>query len=131
MALEVHTPSGLFDSNHHILRISNRYSTNGSSSNIHTFAPGQMFPEDDFPCLIVGDFNVHNSLSDPLHDFSPNDIAVSTSYYERSANMGFSLLNTYGVYTRFACVAGDISKNNTLIPVRTVHLTPGTWERES
>ena len=66
-----------------------------------------MFPEYAFPCLIVGDFNIHNSLSDPLHDFSPNDIVVSAYYYELAADMGFSLLNTSGVFTRFPFVAGD------------------------
>ena len=107
MALDVHTPSGLFDSNHHVLRIYNSYSTNGSSSNICTFAPEQMFSELDFPCLIASDFNIHTPLSDPLRDFSPNDIAISAPYFERTADMGFSLLNTPGVYTRFPFVAGD------------------------
>ena len=107
MALDMHTPSGLFDSNHHVWRIYNGYSTNGPTSNIRTVAPEQMFPELDFPCLIAGDFNIHNPLSDPLRDFSPNDIAISAPYFERSADMGFSLLNTPGVYTRFPLVAGD------------------------
>ena len=107
MALEVHTPTGLFDSNHHVLRIYNAYSTNSSSSNTRTVAPEQMFPEHDFPCLIAGDYNIHNSLSDPLHHFSPNDIAVSAPYYERTADMGFSLLNTPGVYHRFPFVVRD------------------------
>ena len=49
--------------------------------------------------------NIHNTLSDPLRDFSPNVIAVSASYFERAADMGFSLLNTPGVYTRFLFVA--------------------------
>ena len=66
-----------------------------------------MFPELDFPCLIPRDFNIHNLLSDPLRDFSPNDIAISASYFERAADMGFSLLNTPGVYTRFPFVTRD------------------------
>ena len=107
MALDMHTPSGLFDSNHHILRIYNGYSTNGSSSNIRTVAPEQMFPELEFPSLIAGDSNIHNPLSDPLRDFSPNEIAISAPDFERGADMGFSLLNTPGVYTRFPFVAGD------------------------
>ena len=107
MALDVHSPSGLFDSNHPILRIYNGYSTNGSSSNIRTVAPELMFPEPDFPCLIVGDFNIHNRLSDPLRDFSPNDIAVSAPYYKLAADMGFSFLNTPRAFTQFPFVAGD------------------------
>ena len=89
MALDVHTPSGHFDSNHHILRIYNGYSTNGSSSNICTTAPEQMFTELDFPCIIAGDFNIHNPLSDPLRDFSPNDIAISAAYFEGLQTWGF------------------------------------------
>ena len=107
MALDVETRSGLFDSNHHVLRIYNGYSTNGSSSNICTYAPAQMFPELDFPCLIANDFNIHNPLSDPLWDFSPNDIAISAPYFERAADMGFFLLNTPGVYSHFPFVSGD------------------------
>ena len=103
----MHTPSGLFDSNHHVLRIYNGYSTNGSSSNTRTIAPEQMFLEHDFPCHIAGDFNIHNLLSDPLREFSPKDNAVSAPYYARAADMGFSLLNTPGVYTRFPFLAGD------------------------
>ena len=99
MALDVHSPSGLFDSNHHVLRIYNGYSTNGSSSNIRAVAPEQMFPDHDFSCLIAGDFNIHNPLSHPLRDFCPNDVAISAPYYERAADMGFSLLNTPGVHT--------------------------------
>ena len=60
MALDVHTLSGLFDSNHHVLRIYNGYWTNGSLFNIRTVAPEQMFPELDFLCLIAGDFNIDN-----------------------------------------------------------------------
>ena len=107
MALDVHSASGLFDSNHHILRIYNGYSTNGSSSYIRTVAMEQLFLENNFPCLIAGDFNIHNPLSDPLRDFSPNDIAVSAPYYEQAAEMVFSLLHTHRVFTRFPLVAGD------------------------
>ena len=39
MALDVHNPSGLFDSKHQVLRIYNGYSTNRSWSNIRTIAP--------------------------------------------------------------------------------------------
>ena len=39
MALDMDSPSELFDSNHGVLRINNGYSTNGSSSNIRTVAP--------------------------------------------------------------------------------------------
>ena len=99
MGLDVHSPSGLFDSNQHVLRIYNDYLTNGSSSNIRTIAPEEIFPKHDFPCFIAGDFNIHNPLSGPLRDFSPNDIAVSAPYYERAADIGFSLLNTPRVFT--------------------------------
>ena len=44
MALDVHTPPGLFDSKHHFLRIYNGYSTNGFLSNIRTIALEQILP---------------------------------------------------------------------------------------
>jgi len=69
MALDVHTPSGLFVSNHHILRMYNGYSTNGTLY-VRTVTPDKMFQDHDFPCLVVGDFNVHNPLSDPLREYS-------------------------------------------------------------
>ena len=81
MAFDVHTPSGLFDSNSHVLRIYNGYSTNGSSSNVRTIVPEKMFTEHNFPCLVVGDFNIHTPLSNPLYDFSPKDISTSTPYF--------------------------------------------------
>ena len=58
-----------------------------------------VFPDHDYPCLIAGNFNIDNPLSDPRPNFSPNDIAVSTPYYEHAVDMGFSLLNTPRVYT--------------------------------
>jgi len=69
MALDVHTLLGLFDSNNHILRMYNGYSTNGTLY-VRTVIPDKMFQDTDFPCLVVGDFNVHNPLSDPLREYS-------------------------------------------------------------
>jgi len=107
MALDVHTTSGLFDSNHHVIRLYKGYSTNGTSSYARTVTPGRMFQDRDFACLVAGDFNVHNTLSDPLREYSACEVAISTPYFERAADLGISLLNTAGVFTRFPFVAED------------------------
>ena len=101
MALDVHTPSGLFDSTQRVLRLYNGYSTNGRSAAFRTIPPEAWFPSHDFPCLVVGDFNLHHPLSDPLRQFSPHEIRLSSPYFQRASDEGFVLLNTPGVFTRF------------------------------
>jgi len=111
MALDVHTPSGLFDSNDCVLRVYNGYSTNCTSSYVRTITPEGMFKfqDHDFACLVVGDFNAHNPLSDPLREYSAHEVAISAPYIDRAADLGFSLLNTPGALTRFPFVAEDRS----------------------
>ena len=81
MALDIHTPQGLFDSTQHVLRLYDGYKTNGSSSACHMIPPSLLFAEHDFPCLAVGDFNLHHPLSDSLFEFSPQDIVVFSPYF--------------------------------------------------
>ena len=107
MALDVHSLSALFDSNHLVLRLYNSYSTNRTSSYVRTVTPEKMFEEHDFPCLVAGNFNGHNPLSDPLKEYSAHEVAISTPYFDRAADLGFSLLNKPRVFTHFPFVAAD------------------------
>ena len=104
MTLDIHILSRLFNSNHHMLRIYNSYMTNGTSSNTRTIAPDRMFIEHNFPYLVAEDFNIHNPLSDPLWHFSSKEIAISASYFEKAADLKYSLINTPGIFTRFPFV---------------------------
>ena len=59
------------------------------------------FPETSFPTHVVGDFNIHHPLPDPLRSHSAEELATSFPYFSRSSELGFGLLNQPGVYTRF------------------------------
>ena len=50
---------------------------------------------------MVGDFNIHHPLPNPLRSHSAEELATSFPYFSRSSKLGFSLLNQPGVYTRF------------------------------
>ena len=66
-----------------------------------TLSPVVSFPEVDFPLLVVGDFNIHHSLSDPLQAHSSEDLALSFPYFSRASELGFELRNLAGVFTCF------------------------------
>ena len=64
-------------------------------------SPLVAFPETSFPTLVVGDFNIHHPLPDPLRSHSAEELATSSPYFSRSLELGFGLLNQPGVYTHF------------------------------
>src|SRR5207237_6391659 len=59
------------------------------------------FPSFPLPTLVVGDFNIHNPMADPVREYSTIEPSISFPYFSRAIDLGFSLLNTPGVYTRF------------------------------
>ena len=66
-----------------------------------TVSPLIAFPDLSHPTLLVGDFNIHHPLPDPLRYHSAEEPATSFSYFSRMAEVGLGLLNQPGVYTRF------------------------------
>ena len=66
-----------------------------------TVSPLVAFPETSFRTLVVGDFNIHHPLPDPLRSHTADDLATSFTYFSRSSELGFSLLNQPGGYTLF------------------------------
>jgi len=82
-------------------RILNLYNLWSQRSSARTFSPDLSFPDDGFPLLVVGDFNIHHPLADPLRAYSRWDLAASFPYCPRAADRGFELLNLPGVFTRF------------------------------
>src|SRR5437660_6035325 len=101
MAIDVFTPSGLFCAANQQFRIYNLYSTNTSGPFRRTITPTDAFCTHAFPTLVVGDFNIHHALSDPLTHISSNDFALSSPYFDRALDLGFTLINMPGVHTRF------------------------------
>ena len=51
--------------------------------------------------LVVGDFNIHHPLSNPLRAHSSEELALSFPNFSRASELGFELLNLPGVFTRF------------------------------
>src|SRR5437868_867935 len=91
----------LFGSGLPEFRIINLYSRVGSSPSARTISPEVAFPPSPLPTLVVGDFNIHNLMADPVRDYSPTEMSISFPYFSRATDLGFLLLNTPGIYTRF------------------------------
>jgi len=63
MAVNFHSPEGLFDTSHNLFRFYNAYSIpNGHTRSV---SPVDLFPQHDFPTLVLGDLNIHHFVSDP------------------------------------------------------------------
>ena len=58
-----------------------------------TVSPLVAFPEPSYPTHVVGNFNLHHPLPDPLRSHSAEELATSFLYFSRSSELGFGLLN--------------------------------------
>jgi len=99
MAVNFHSPEGLFDTSHNLFRLYNAYSM--PSGHTRSVSPVDLFPQHDFPTLVLGDLNIHHSASDPTCLLSNYDQFISSTYFDRASAQLFSLLDTPGVYTRY------------------------------
>jgi len=99
MAVNFHSPEGLFDTSHNLFRLYNAYSIHDGHT--RSVSPVDLFPQHDFPTLVLGDLNIHHFVSDPTRLLSGYDQFISSPYFDRASALLFSLLNTPGVYTRF------------------------------
>jgi len=102
MALDLFTPDGLFNPATTGFTIINSYSTKGRLNNTRSVPPDIIFPASPLPTLTLGDLNIHHPTSDPLRTFKEDELATSLPYFDRASDLGFSLLNTPGVLTRFS-----------------------------
>ena len=101
MALDLFTPDGFF--NPLMTRFTiNSYSTKGRSNNTRSLPPDLIFPHLPGPTLTLSDLNIHHPTADPLRNLKEDELATSIPYFDRATELGFSLLNTPGVYTRFS-----------------------------
>ena len=99
MAVNFHFPEGLFDTYHTLLRFYNSYSI--ASGHTRSVSAVDLFPQHDFPSLVLGDLNIHHSASDPTRLLCTYDQFIRSPYFDRASPQLFSLLNTPGVYIRF------------------------------
>jgi len=102
MALDLFTPDGFFNPATTGFTIINSYSTKGRLNNTRSVPPDIIFPASSLPTLTLGDLNIHHPIADPLRTFKEDELATSSPYFDRATELGFSLLNTPGVFTRFS-----------------------------
>ena len=100
VALDVYTPEGCFGLNFPRFRIGNSYARPLPPPR-HSVSPERALAAFDFPYLVAGDFNIHNAVSDPSRLLSAKKEKESTPYFNRATDLGHTLLNTTGIYTRF------------------------------
>jgi len=81
MAVNFHSPEGLFDTSHNLFRLYNAYSIpNGHTRSV---SPVDLFPQHDFPTLVLGDLNIHHFVSDPTCLLSGYDQFISSPYFDK------------------------------------------------
>ena len=102
MALDLFTPDGFFNPSTTGFTIVNSSSTKGCRNNTRSVPPDIIFPVSHLPTLTLGDYNIHHPAAEPARVFKEDEIATSTPYFDRAADLGFSLLNTPGVFTSFS-----------------------------
>jgi len=102
MALDLFTPDGFFNPSMTGFTIINSYSTKERLNNTGSVPPNIVFPESPLPTLTLGDLNIHHPTADRRRVFKEDEIATSTPYFDRATELGFTLLNVPGVYTRFS-----------------------------
>ena len=81
--------------------IVNCYSVWGSTATERTVSPLLALPSTALPTLVVGDFNIHHPSADPLRKHNSSELKASFPYFSRATELGYMLLNTPGVHTRF------------------------------
>jgi len=102
MALDLFTPDGFFNPSTTGFTIVNYYSTKGRLNNTCSVPPEIIFPASPLPTLTLGDLNIHHPTADPLRVFKEDELATSTSYFDRATDLGFTLMNVPCVFTRFS-----------------------------
>jgi len=100
MAVNFHSPGGLFDTSHNLFRLFNAYSI--PSGHTRSLSPVDLFPQHDFPTLVLGDLNIHDTTSHPTRLLSNYDQFIRSPYFNRALAQLFSLFITPWVYIRFA-----------------------------
>jgi len=100
MAVDVFNPQGCFGTNFPRLSIGNTYAIL-LPVHPHSVSPESALHDLGYPYLVAGDFNIHNAASDPSRLLSTKEEKESAPYFDRATDLGFSHLNTPGIYTRF------------------------------
>src|SRR6266481_1565393 len=79
-------------------QIHNIYNTPWNSTSL---LGQEMFILSPFPTIVLGDFNLHSPLTDPLRHFSHEELRLSNPITDLAAERGYTLLNSPGLHTYF------------------------------
>jgi len=102
MALDLFTLDGFFNPSTTGFSIVNSYSTKGRLNNTRSVPPDLIFPASPLPTVTLGDLHIHHPTADPLRVFKEDELATSMPYFDSAMELGFTLLNTPCVFTRFS-----------------------------
>lgn len=72
------------------------------SATARSVPPRLAFPHTTQPTLVVGDFNIHHHIPDPLRALSHSEKALGTHYFDEAHAGHYTLLNTPGSRTRLS-----------------------------
>jgi len=108
MALDVYTPKGYFGQKFPRFRIGNSYARPLPPAS-HSVSPKTALQAFDFPYLVASDFNIHNAVSDPSRLLSSKEEKESDPYFNRATDLGYTLLNTPGIYSVIVKVSGILA----------------------
>jgi len=100
MALEVFTPRGCFGSDYPRFGIGDAYAR-PLPPNPHSVSPETALQDLEYQYLVAGDFNIHNTATDHSRLLSAKEENDSAPHFSLATDLGFTLLNTPGIYTRF------------------------------
>jgi len=98
LTLDISTPPGCFGTNFHRFTIGNAYPRRLPPFP-HSVSPESSFLDLNHSYLVAGDFNIHNAATDPSRVLTWREGKESARYFDRASDLGFTLLNTSGVYT--------------------------------
>src|SRR6266849_2488485 len=80
------------------LQIHNIYNTPWNPS---ALIAQEIFVLSTFPTIVLGDFNLHSPLADPLRHFTHEELRTSHPFMELASDRGYTLLNIPGLHTYF------------------------------
>ena len=124
VGLNLFSQEGIMSSLDSQLRILNAYNNEGTLSHNRTITPDLLFPELRYPCLTLGDLNIHHNASDPGRLLMTNEELISSPYFSLADKRDYHLLNDPGAYTFFpfnlshrCCVIDVTFANNFFLPM--------------
>ena len=131
MAIDVFTPQDCFGTNSPRFRVGNAYAR-PLSPHPHSVTPESSLKDLQYPSLVTGDFNIHNTATDPTRLLSAKEENESAPYFDRAAYLGFTLLTTRGLYTRFP-FTGTHRPSVIDLAFANPHMFPAfrSWDRSS